>query len=1418
MKLDEKAYSFIKQAKQAGASIDEVSAFLKQKGYEFEMGEKVEQETQQPQQTQEPSTEYSGPNYVTGATRETLGGLTLGATPYIAGVTNIPANYLAGRFKNPIELFKEGTREYKAEQEKFGEAYPTTATAANIVGSIPTYVVGAGEVSAALKGTKVLANAPKVVKTLTTSVGAMQPIAVQKGIEESLQEDSTIGSIAKATGVGELEALAFGLTFGALNPLESKVLATASKMTGQTKPFTQWLAKQAAKTPFIATEGAAIGTIPALTQGRMPTTEEIISGTVATGALRGVGEVASVALPAARRFLTEPTAQRKAELRAEYEKAQSVKDIDTQIKQGEKRLKEIQQEIKSSKGKEIPMGEIDVDKLFQIVPQEKRKELMSEFIQLPSSEEESRIISEFREVRGKIRDKQGRLLGTKEFFEKADKETYNRAKELSDRHNEIWLSKAKNFLKEKGFYKDNTALEKEAEKIRAKNKELSLAKEQNIEKPTIEIKEATTEEVKAYLKDHPTTNEATAKKIISDAKTRASVAEKKPAAQLGLWEKVRRTTTSGIERVQRFFDELEPLRKTTREREIATGQKTPEHLKSEFTLEERNTGGQADVRIQEVKNVLEPMLKADKDLQRNADAYMQAKKRIDFGKGSALDEEIVSNVQPEVRKYAEEIYKYNQESLDLLKESGRIDEEFYQQLKQKPDYVPSQAENLESIISDEPTIGSIENVVKKFGGEAPFYNETTVASLNQGKRIENFKLMQDAKKQYLRDALDLGRAKKVKTITPEKGKGIPYNKENQIVVWKDGNAEVYEVPEEIAKIFNPKPIGDENVLLTAVRRGQQAFKGLTTGLSVGFAAKNVVRDITGAKASKYGKELTPDAVAEASQIILSPNALLREDVKEVQRAIGMRGTRTSSQIKDRDVADVLDSFSNLDNSLEKAFPEKSGGNKLMQGIALAFQKAGKSLSKMAGKGWQKYLEGASYLGDRSEMVTRYAVWKSALKANAKNEAQLAEWLANPKTIPPEIRAEARKEAREVSLNFTRKMSPMIEFTNRYVIPYFKPAILGGKRMWEVFTNPEIAPQAWNIVANLGALQAAFKTGKMTDEEKAKYSQLNKEMESQNFSYMSDGKLRTVPLNQELAPIVKGLALMQEKIYRTYKGEDREDLMKEALTALKDGALNASLIGSTISKGNAIPQVAKPIVEVGINRDVYTGTDIESKAMRTRPKEERYTESTPEVFKKLGRVVPGLSPVQLHHLWKGYGSSAGKEGVFIFEELSDALKPMVTGEVSVSTKNLNKSNPFVRAFVPNLDTPYNQWAIDANEIIERVKQSHYTMDNKTKRSKLTPERLKDYRLDDKIYNKITPYQQTLTQIRQGRNRVMEQAVKMQDKLNKDIQDGNKTTKEAQVIAKSYEISLRKRLEALTAKEKVLYKKIKDTEKRYKNTPK
>ena len=71
-------------------------------------------------------------------------------------------------------------------------------------------------------------------------------------------------------------------------------------------------------------------------------------------------------------------------------------------------------------------------------------------------------------------------------------------------------------------------------------------------------------------------------------------------------------------------------------------------------------------------------------------------------------------------------------------------------------------------------------------------------------------------------------------------------------------------------------------------------------------------------------------MAESASIMLGKDALKRADVKEVQRAIGSRGTQTVSQIQDTQQRDILDKF--FDKGMGKAYPENSAGNKLMQNI------------------------------------------------------------------------------------------------------------------------------------------------------------------------------------------------------------------------------------------------------------------------------------------------------------------------------------------------------------------------------------------------------------------------------------------------------------------------------------------------------
>jgi Large polyvalent protein associated domain 38 len=82
---------------------------------------------------------------------------------------------------------------------------------------------------------------------------------------------------------------------------------------------------------------------------------------------------------------------------------------------------------------------------------------------------------------------------------------------------------------------------------------------------------------------------------------------------------------------------------------------------------------------------------------------------------------------------------------------------------------------------------------------------------------------------------------------------------------------------------------------------------------------------------------------------------------------------------------------------------------------------------------------------------------------------------------------------------------------------------------------------------------------------------------------------------------------------------------------------ASLLASSIP--DLMPQALKPAIEIGVNKDFFSGTAIET------PHEEglkpfmRYRDSTSEIAKTLGDAV-GVSPLQIDHLIRGYTGTLG----------------------------------------------------------------------------------------------------------------------------------------------------------------------------------
>ena len=66
----------------------------------------------------------------------------------------------------------------------------------------------------------------------------------------------------------------------------------------------------------------------------------------------------------------------------------------------------------------------------------------------------------------------------------------------------------------------------------------------------------------------------------------------------------------------------------------------------------------------------------------------------------------------------------------------------------------------------------------------------------------------------------------------------------------------------------------------------------------------------------------------------------------------------------------------------------------------------------------------------------------------------------------------------------------------------------------------------------------------------------------------------------------------------------------------------------------VPQIVKPVAEVALNHDFYTGKEIVPKRLQGIDPAEQYTANTTEMAKQLGSIT-GISPMMLEHVVRGY---------------------------------------------------------------------------------------------------------------------------------------------------------------------------------------
>lgn len=1347
-----------------------------------------------PAKQSQDSSKIEAPGALQGTSREFATGATFGAAPYIAGETNILArrlgNVLTGiidgdlsqirrgafpTYEEKQQYRKEGRREYLESQKAFQKERPVLATAGRLAGDVASIVATAPVGGVAGGIAKTGATALRAGETAASFAGrtaaGASSFATYEGLKGLFNQGEGISSEGAGKGVlkGGLLGLAFSWIGGGLAAgVESPLIKAAADMTGLGGMFV----RGGIRTATTAAEGAAVATAAAgiergLGEERsaLPSKEEIITGALGIGGLRAIGAGVQEGARLTSK-LKAPTTRQTADInaRAINEQYENIQD-------------EIRQ-VANEKGKPL-----DTERINQLKAQQ--KELNKEME--PIVETAQKDIEAIAKKEGWKKEK-GITADTNSGYEVFSKDGKTVEFRLSNHEPSRTLREGEIEVDLRNPYDDNLVMVRDTlravDKLPAGEK---LPKKVGISQPVPTNVTPTEAQISTVKAEHL---KATGKELGDEmanaiAKQRnidltISEAQRSGKALLPMTERIRRAVGATLRKGGEIIDTYVPLGRTHKViAEAPGGKKLEVGETAPFILKQRDRGGRVSVRQAPLVDELDQKMKADKTFVERWQQYMVAKKdedmlpsvieRLKKGNKNGANNELIAQKEAQLERaralaaeteaadselvaYAQKHWDYGQEQLDELYEAGRISKEAYEKWKGNKHYVHSVAKlpgesELPSLFTEaeEEAINrqsGISDALKRYEGYEGGYNNMALGNLAQGKRIAYFADTQKAMKAWLKDAIKTGEARKLEPGEYFKRGDYPViNEKNQIISWNNGIPEVYEVPQNVARIFNPV-IKKENFLLRNLRLTNNVFKLGTTGISSGFSAMNLLRDwqsvIGGSRSGQY---FSPAFLKNSAEMYGPTSKDLPENLKElrdlIDEKLGTEFSLAQTQLNlDRS------EINRLNTMLEAQGQANKSGTFIGDIMALLMKSA--SMAKApAEKSFQKVANGLSFLGNWSEKIGRATVFQTELRRQAGSQKQFEFWMQNPKkNIPKSALDNAGKEMTEVTLDFNRKMHPVIESLNKYAFPYFKPSLLGAERVWKILTDPEIAPQAWRWIATVGTLQGLLRSN-MSEEQKKKYlSQFNPEISAKSVSFMNkDGVLTTIPANQEFGGLYQWVAAGAEWAANKLKGkEQRDGMLKEVEAAAKQLAQNAIPGGYLLEPSNMAPTpVGKLILEESINKDIYSKTDIESAAMRRLPVEERYSPSTPMIYRLMSKKLKignlQSSPKMWEHRAKKLGSSFAKE----MADLADTvLEFSGIGEEEWNLPKKIEEGSIMGRFFNKDYTAYARNVQEYDDEIKEIEQAYNSY-------KKTPTKDKEKKDKAALYKAIKPLENQRVQL-------------------------------------------------------------------------
>ena len=267
------------------------------------------------------------------------------------------------------------------------------------------------------------------------------------------------------------------------------------------------------------------------------------------------------------------------------------------------------------------------------------------------------------------------------------------------------------------------------------------------------------------------------------------------------------------------------------------------------------------------------------------------------------------------------------------------------------------------------------------------------------------------------------------------------------------------------------------------------------------------------------------------------------------------------------------------------------------------------------------IKGLDHIGDASDMAQRVAVYKRVL-AETGNETQALYQAANVINF-----------LHHGSGQVSQAIVKTVPFAGAYAnsMDVLIQALAGGGLKGRSRANALARLAATGTLLAGITLLYCFLVGDDED-----YNQMDDQTKLRNF--MIPGTKILLPMNTSAAYFYKAVP---EMIYNKVVKEGTKNAVDERRlrTALKEAAIDM-LLGPT-----PVPSAVKPFIELGLNKDFFTGRPVVPEALAKLEAAERYTAETSEAGKFLSSLTGTkdkrlLDPIETDHLIRGIFGTAG----------------------------------------------------------------------------------------------------------------------------------------------------------------------------------